>query len=107
MITIRKDGRVVSRSRNLRGIMRYSSTLRRDPAMACDTREPWRVRAVHVLGLVDGGALLRVRWMDGAYSVARFASLTTCRRWVQARRYWPAPRVTHPHHWAIALRGDA
>lgn len=70
MIYIRKEGRIISRSKNLRGITRYRS-------------QPDRA---HILGLADGGALLRVRFKDGAYSVAKFASVDVCRRWCQARR---------------------
>jgi hypothetical protein len=104
MIAIRKDGRIVSRSKNLRGVLRYG---RNKMPLG-----PLRVAAkavtrVHVLGTIDGGALLRVRWSDGAYAVAKFACVTVARRWVQARRSWPCARFTPVHVWHVDLRGDA
>lgn len=92
-LKIYRAGRVVSQSRNLRGIMRYTS--RNWPGR--------HVSRVHVLE-TPSGALLRVRWSDGAYAVALFASCTVARRWVQARRSWPTARFTPLHYWHAPTR---
>ena len=102
MIIIKKDGRTVSRSRNLRGILRYTSSQRPQGWTYGDP-----VTAVHVLELPESGALLRVRWRDGAYAVARFASVSVARRWCQTRRTWPPHRFTPLHYWHAPTRGDA
>lgn len=102
MIYIFKEGRIVSRSKNLRGVLRYGRNKMPLGPLRIASRG---IRAVHVLQ-TPNGALLRVRWSDGAYAVAHFASFTVARRWVQARRFWPAARVTMLHEWHAPTRED-
>lgn len=114
MIAIRdRAGKVISSSRNLRGIMRHASKPRkrearlsmampRTPSVKYMARK-LDVVSVRVLGLDDGGALLRVRWSNGDHANARFASCTTARRWVQARRAWPGAAYYPPHGWTSQL----
>lgn len=88
------DGRIVSESRNLRGIVRRSSAIR--AAHPCDTREPWRVDAVTIWQAPRGSARLVVNWRDGSQGNARFASAQVCRQFCAARRDWPAAKVVTP-----------
>lgn len=89
------DGRMVSQSRNLRGIVRRSSAIR--AAHPCDTREPWRVDAVTIWPAYRGsGARLVVNWRDGSQGNARFRSAQVCREFCAARRDWPAAKVVTP-----------
>jgi hypothetical protein len=74
MIEIVKQGKVVSRSRYLRGIKTYA---RRSP-----------VERVSVIGQDESGALLYVRFEDGAECCTNFASFGVCSAWVKARRSW-------------------
>jgi hypothetical protein len=74
MIEIVKQGKVVSRSRNLRGIKTYA---RRSP-----------VERVNVIGKDKCGALLYVQFEDGAECRAVFESFGVCSAWVKARRSW-------------------
>ena len=88
------NGKRLSQSRNLRGILRRSSVIR--AAHPCDTREPWRVRDVTLRtwpSVADSGAAVTVRWRDGSFATARFEPATVARAWCEARRGWP-PAVT-------------
>lgn len=102
MIAIRHDGRIVSRSRNLRGVLRYGRGKRALGPL--QIRGVPGVQSVHVLELPDGGALLRLRWTNRAYAVARFASCTVARNFARARRYWPAHRFTPLQDWHAPTR---
>jgi hypothetical protein len=82
-VTIRdRDMRIVSTSRNLRGILGFSRT--------------------HVVERIDiwpgaaGGAQLGITWMDGASCITDFASFTLCKDWVSRRRvFFGAQVVVH------------
>lgn len=77
-IIIKRNGKPVSASRNLRGILRYRS---QDTLIASPC-------AIRVRRCADGGAFLRLRWADGAHVVTRWASYEILRRWIAARRSW-------------------
>lgn len=102
MIYIRKDGRIVSQSRNLRGILRYGRSKRALGPL--QVRGIPGVKYVHVVELPGGAALLRVRWTNRAYAVARFESCMVARMFARARRYWPAHRFTPLRDWHAPTR---
>jgi hypothetical protein len=70
MTQITRDGKVLSQSRNLRGLLRY---LPRDHA-----------RQVNVMRLPDG-ARLTVHFESGAVCETQFADYSVLRRWINAR----------------------
>lgn len=71
--------RIVSRSRNLRGI------LSRNRQHAVDRVDVWEGKT--------GGAQLGVTWADGSSCITDFASFTVCVQWCAARRAFPAATV--------------
>lgn len=77
-IVIKRHGKAVSTSRNLRGILRYRS-------QGTFIVSPCSIR---VRRCADGGAFLRLRWADGAHVVARWNSYSILRQWIAARRTW-------------------
>jgi hypothetical protein len=74
MIEITKQGKVVSRSRNLRGLLDYA-------------RKSF-VRHVTAYKTQGGGAWLAVYFDDGSWCPAEFADYSVCCRWLMARRSW-------------------
>lgn len=72
---IRLDGKVVARSRNLRGILDYA---RKSP-----------VESVVIAPSPCGRGTLRVTYHNNARASAVFASFTILRDWCDARRSWP------------------
>lgn len=66
------DGHVVSRSRNLRGILEYS---RRVPVERIDI---WRNP--------DETAQLGITWTNGSSTITDFASFNVCKQWCASRR---------------------
>lgn len=77
MVIIRDtDGCIVSRSKNLRGILDYS---RRHI-----------VERVDIWPHVSGTAQLGVTWINGASVITDFQSFTVCRQWCTSRRRFPA-----------------
>jgi len=78
-----KDGKVIRTSRNLRGMRDYARvssvvavTTKRDPA----NKER---------------GILKVRYQDGAYSVANFASHAIMIDFVRNRRSWRGATINH------------
>lgn len=71
-VIIKKNGQVVSRSKNLRGVLRYRCVV--SGVMIIETAE---------------GALLHVHWKDGADCWARFASYAVACEFASKRRAWP------------------
>ena len=77
MITIRdRDFRIVSSSRNLRGIIDYS---RRHI-----------VERVDIWPHASGTAQLGITWTNGASVITDFQSSTVCEQWCASRRRFPA-----------------
>jgi hypothetical protein len=74
MLYILKQGQVVARSRNLRGVSAYA---RRSP-----------VDRVTVIAKDNAGAFLYVQYEDGAECRTHFESFQVCSAWVKARRSW-------------------
>jgi hypothetical protein len=76
MVTITSvDGKPVSRSRNLRGIITYAGKV--------------GVKHVATKALPDGRGVLSIRFEDGATVSTEFASADVLRDWVKRRRGWP------------------
>lgn len=76
MITIYdRDLRVVSRSKNLRGIMRYPATVER-----VDVWWPGQ---------------LGVTWTDGASTITTFADHSVLLAWIKARRIFRGVPINH------------
>ena len=74
MIEIKRGGEVVSRSQNLRGILRYAGK--------------HGVTYVNITRVSPGLARLVVVFNDGAEVTAPFADYIVLTRWVLARRSW-------------------
>ena len=72
-IEIRKDGGVVSRSRNLRGILDYGRKHGVAKALVLNAPE---------------GALVRLAFEDGAFCYTEFADYSVAVGWINARRAW-------------------
>lgn len=85
-----KDGKVIHRSRNLRGILEYARRILIDsvtikPVFSSDA--PF----VHS----KASAILFVRWIDGATCETDFASFTICVDWCKDRSKFSR----WPHKW--------
>lgn len=68
------NGKVVSRSRNLRGLLTYATR--------------YDVTHAGEIEIDQGKGLLVVLYGNGAVGHANFASLSVMRKWVKARRSW-------------------
>lgn len=73
-VTITKEGKPVSTSRNLRGVMTYA--------------RKHGVRLWIASMTDDYGALVSITFGNGADCHTRFASWDVAQRWVRARRSW-------------------
>lgn len=74
MANIEKAGRIVARSKNLRGVLDYGRR--------------WGVARLELIELPEGAGSLRVIFKDGATTRENFASWGVLRAWVNARRSW-------------------
>ena len=74
MIMIENNGRIVRKSKNLRGILDYSRS--------CS------VVRVELTKLPDDAGSMLVIFHNGATSRANFASFSIMQRWVDSRRSW-------------------
>lgn len=74
MTDVIKNGRIVSRSKNLRGMLEYA---RKHP-----------VRRVETVPLVGGKGTVRVFFLDGAECKAIFESYVVMLQWLQSRTSW-------------------
>lgn len=72
-VEIIRQGKVIHRSRNLRGLLDYA---RRNS-----------VQAVSINRLPEG-AMLIVRFFNGATCSTAFADCSVCIGWIKARRSW-------------------
>ena len=83
MITIRdRNFTVVSRSKNLRGVLRRCAA--------------FDLSRVDIWPTVGGGALFGLAWVDGSTSIFNFADLTIAKRFFESRvsrRGWPVPII--------------
>lgn len=68
------NGRRVSRSKNLRGILAYART--------SPVRKVW-------VAPFAGQGLLRVKYENGAHSTITFADYAAMSQWVLSRKAWP------------------
>lgn len=86
--------RIVSRSRNLQGI------LSRNRIHAVDRVDVWEGEA--------GDAQLGVTWADGSSCITDFTSFTVCVQWCASRRAFPAANVKRTSRMTTYLyrRGD-
>lgn len=76
-----KGGRVISRSRNLSGILRYPNHYTR------------YVAAVAIAPTQNGGRL-RVTYADGATAETEFADFFVLCQWLRSRRSWYGVALT-------------
>ena len=78
MVLIHKNNQVVSRSSNLRGILRYAGK--------------HGVKSADAFSLHDGDKIpagrLVVMFDDGAWAITDFASYTVLVDWIEARKSW-------------------
>ena len=87
---IHKDHKIISRSKNLRGILAYA---RRRAHYGL----PIGVRNVIIFPHADHSATLFVRFNDGASSVLEFASYLVACGWIKSRRSWGLLQTTSNH----------
>lgn len=73
------DFKIVSRSRNLRGILDYS--------------RKHLVERVDIWQGAAGGAQLGIVWLSGASVITDFACFEVCKSWCAARRNFPEPCI--------------
>lgn len=77
MIEIKKGNKTVSKSQNLRGILRYA---RKEPV----------IRVV-IFKRHDGRAIVGFWFYDDAKSTTRWASESVAHSWLRSRRAWGNP----------------
>lgn len=80
MIYIYKDGKTVSRSKNLRGILEYA--------------RKHKIRAISMATHSTAGATcqhatLRITFGDNAQTAADFADVNHIKQWLRSRKSWP------------------
>lgn len=79
MVTIERQGKTVSRSKNLRGILTYA-----------------RNHGVHIAQAIpaktDGKGVLAVKFRDGAEVATQFESYEVLRDWLRGRHSWTGTR---------------
>lgn len=79
-----KDGNVISKSKNLRGIHDYCRSILHRPA------------TVQVFECSEGGASVDIRWAGGAHCLTDFASFGVAYKWAQHHRFAPAVATVTP-----------
>lgn len=82
-IEIKKDSRIVARSRNLRGLLDYAR--RKNIWVICVAI--WKT---------DQGAMLDFTYSDKAMARVDFADFAVARDWIRARRSWGLSMTSKP-----------
>ena len=75
MVYIYKDGKTVSRSKNLQGILAYA--------------RKHGIAAMSVIRSLTTGATLLVNFKDGASTYCDFADYNLLIKWLSERKSWP------------------
>ena len=86
MVEIKLDGKVVSRSQNLRGILRYAQ---HEPVVRVYVKpdRAWEPEAL------DCGARVSFHFYNSAVSRVHFESAQVAHNWIKSRRSWGEPTL--------------